>query len=94
MASLSFEVVHAFTVDGYRGLVIARPLDAATFALGLHPTLAGCPLQSRIEVPWGAPPGSCVFYLESLEDLPKFIPGQRVLLNDVAVGTDIPNAAG
>jgi hypothetical protein len=83
MASLSFEVVHAFTVDGYRGLVIARQLDPGTFSLGAQATLDGRALQRRLEVPRGGPPESFIFYLETLEDLSHFTAGQRVLLDGV-----------
>jgi hypothetical protein len=87
MASFSFEVVHAFIINEYRGVVIARQLDPGAFALGPQSTLGGCALEPRfeLEVPRGGPPDSFMFYLDSFEDLAEFIPGQRVTLDHVVV---------
>lgn len=86
MASLLFEVLHAFSIDTYRGVVIARQLDPGAFTLGSKSSLGGRPLHPRLEVPEGGPPEALAFYLDSIEDLPHFTPGQRVILADVDVG--------
>lgn len=85
MSSLLFEVLHAFSIDTYRGIVIARQLDPGAFTLRSNSSLGGRALHSRLEVPEGGPPGALAFYLDSIEDLPHFMPGQRVLLADIDV---------
>ena len=85
MASLSFEVLHAVSIDTYRGIVIARQLDPGAFTLNAKSTLGGRALHPRLEVPEGGPPEALAFYLDSIEDLAHFTPGQRVILADVDV---------
>lgn len=86
MASLLFEVLHAFSIDMYRGVVIARQLDPGLFTLTSKSSLGGRALQSRLEVPEGGPSEALAFYLDSIEDLRHFTPGRRVLLADVDIG--------